>query len=145
MGITKESFVEHLQQDLAAEWAAVHRYVLQAARCTGPEGEVVRQLFLKEAREELEHAQFLAELIIDLGSQPTGECASFEVGQDLTQMLQINLDQELQDTQRYLQRAEEAEDLGMEDLEIHFEQMAADEADHARTLRRLLGKTRQLN
>jgi len=69
----KEEFIAHLQEDLAAEWAAVHRYTLQ-------------------------------------------------------------------DTKRYFERAEEAEDLGLEDLEVHLEQMAADEAGHARTLRRLLGR-----
>ena len=137
---SKEEFVAHLQQDLAAEWAAVHRYTLQAARCTGLDGEVARELFLKEAREELEHALFLADVITDLGGEPTGECAPFEVGQDVQQMLRIDLEQELADTKRYFQRAEEAEDLDLEDLEVHLEQMAADEADHARTLRRLLGR-----
>ncbi len=138
---SKEEFIANLQQDLAAEWAAVHRYTLQAARCTGLAGEIARELFLKEAREELQHALFLADVITDLGGEPTGQCASFEVGQDVQQMLQINLEQELADTKRYFQRAEEAEDLGMEDLEVQLEQMAAEEAEHARTLRRLLGRS----
>ncbi len=45
---------------------------------------------------------------------------------------------ELQDVQNYMEHAKLAEELGEVELKLKLEEMAADEAGHARELRRLL-------
>jgi bacterioferritin len=53
-------------------------------------------------------------------------------------MLELDLDMELQDVAHYMQHAWQAEELGEVELKLKLEEMAADEAGHARELRRLL-------
>jgi rubrerythrin len=45
---------------------------------------------------------------------------------------------EKSDIENYMQHAQLAEELGLIELQLHLEDMAADEAGHARELRRIL-------
>ena len=53
-------------------------------------------------------------------------------------MLELDLKMEEDDVKNYLQHSKEAEDLGLIELKMKLEEIAADEAGHARELRRLL-------
>jgi bacterioferritin len=57
---------------------------------------------------------------------------------DLKGMIELDLQMELQDVENYIQHAKLAEELGEVELKLKLEEMAADEAGHARELRRLL-------
>jgi len=53
-------------------------------------------------------------------------------------MVELDLELELQDVENYKQRAHQAEKLGEVELKVRLEDMAADESEHARELRRIL-------
>jgi bacterioferritin len=53
-------------------------------------------------------------------------------------MLEVDLAMELKDVEAYMEHAEMAGELGEVELKLKLEEMAADEAGHARELRRIL-------
>jgi bacterioferritin len=53
-------------------------------------------------------------------------------------MLELDLEMERQDVEHYRAHAALAEELGLVELQMKLEEMAADEAGHARELRRLV-------
>lgn len=134
----KDDLLQGLNEDLAAEWGAVMRYTYQASKSFGPHGMEVREMFEEEIQDELGHATFLTDVIVDLGGEPTTTPKSFPKPDDLKEMLELNLKLELQDVTNYTERSKQAEALGQMELKIKLEEMAADESGHARELRRLL-------
>jgi bacterioferritin len=136
--MTKEKFVQGLNDDLAAELGTVIRYSYQAARCYGLAVAELRELLTEEAVEELGHARYLMDVIQDLGGEPTTTPKPFEKPADVKGMLELNVKMEAEDVANYLAHAQWAEQLQFPDLKMKLEEMAADEAGHGRKLRRLL-------
>jgi bacterioferritin len=136
--MTKEDLVRALNADLAAEWGTVIRYTYQAGKSFGVLGTELREMFRKEVEDELGHAAFLTDVIVDLGGEPTTGPKEFSKPEGLKAMLQVDLEMELKDIENYRMHAKHAEELGESELKVKLEEMAADEAGHARELRRLL-------
>ncbi len=135
---TKEMLIEGLNEDLAGELGAIIRYNWQASKSFGPQGAEVRELFASEIPDELGHASFLTDVIVDLGGEPTTTPLDFERRDTLKEMVKLDLEMELQDVESYTERARQAEELGEVELKVRLEDMAADENEHARELRRIL-------
>jgi bacterioferritin len=136
--MSKEALIQGLNEDLAAEWGTIIRYTYQAGKSFGLLGAELRELFQEESQDELGHATFLTDVIVDLGGEPTTTPKEFAKPADLKGMLELDLQLELQDVENYIQHAKLAEELGEVELKLKLEEMAADEAGHARELRRLL-------
>ena len=136
--MSKESLINGLNEDLAAELGTVIRYNYQAGKSFGLLGTELREMFEEEIKDELGHAKFLTDVIIDLGGAPVTTPKSFDKPEKLTDMLELDLKMEEDDVKNYLQHSKEAEDLGLIELKMKLEEIAADEAGHARELRRLL-------
>jgi bacterioferritin len=136
--MSREKLIQGLNEDLAAEWGTIIRYSYQAGKSFGLLGAELREIFEREVQDELEHARFLTDVIIDLGGEPTTTPRAFNKPTDLKAMLELDLKMELEDIQRYKQHAALAEELGEVELKVKLEEMAADEGGHARELRRLL-------
>jgi bacterioferritin len=130
--------IKGLNEDLAAEWGTVIRYTYQAGKSYGILGAELREIFLRETADELGHAQFLTDVILDLGGEPATQPKPFEKPDDLKSMLELDLKMELEDVDNYVAHAKLAEEAGAIELKMKLEEMAADEAGHARELRRLL-------
>lgn len=133
-----QELIRHLNEDLAAEWGTIIRYIYQSSQAVGPDGERVREMLSGEIADELEHARFLSDVIVDLGGEPTTQPKRFDRPDDLEGMLRLDLELEMKDVDNYAERAEQANDLGLPGLRGKLEEMAADEAEHARAIRRLL-------
>lgn len=138
MDTTKQTLIEGLNKDLSGELGAIIRYNWQAAKAFGPQGAELRELFAEEIPDELGHASFLMDVIVDLGGEPTTTPLEFDKPDSLKGMLKLDLDLELKDVEAYKKRAEQADALGEVELKVRLEEMAADEAGHARELRRIL-------
>ena len=67
-----------------------------------------------------------------------GLTAVFEKTDDMRRMLEINIEMEAADVENYKQHAELAAELGMIDVQLQLEDMAADEAGHRREMERIL-------
>jgi bacterioferritin len=135
---TKEMFIEGLNEDLSGELGAIIRYNWQASKSFGPHGAELRELFAEEIPDELGHASFLTDVIVDLGGEPTTMPLDFEKHDNLKEMVELDLKMEKQDVESYTERAKQAEELGEVELKVRLEEMAADESEHARELRRIL-------
>lgn len=135
---TKETLIQGLNEDLAAEYGTVIRYTYQSGKAFGLIGAELRELLTSEIADELGHAAFLTDVIVDLGGEPATEPVSFRKPDGLRQMLALDEEMELQDVENYVAHAELAGELGYVELKLKLEEMAADEAGHARELRRIL-------
>jgi bacterioferritin len=135
---TKEMLIDGLNEDLAAELGTVIRYTYQAGMSFGFLGAELRELFAAETQDELGHAAFLTDIIVDLGGEPVTTPKSFEKPETIKEMLEVDLAMESADVEAYMKHAELAEELGQVELKLKLEEMAADEAGHARELRRIL-------
>jgi bacterioferritin len=136
--MTKEELIRGLNEDLAAEWGTIMRYTYQAGKSFGIIGAELREIFLRELQDELGHATFLTDVIIDLGGEPVTQPKDFDKPKDIKAMLELDLKMESADVESYRKHADWAEKLGLVELKVKLEEMAADEAGHARELRRLL-------
>ena len=136
--MNKDTLIQGLNQDLAAELGTVIRYTYQAAKCHGLLAMELRELLAKEAQDELGHAAFLMDVIQDLGGEPTTAPKPFDKPADLKGMLELDVKMEAEDVANYLAHAKLAEQLESPELKMKLEEMAADEAGHGRELRRLL-------
>jgi len=134
----KEKLIQLLNEDLSAEWGAIIRYTYQASNSFGIGGAELREIFSREVEDEIGHAKFLSDVIVDLGGEPTITPKSFEKTKDLKAMLQQDLVMEMQDVENYKHHAEMAEEIGEFELKLKLEEMAGDEDRHARELRRIL-------
>jgi bacterioferritin len=135
---TKEQLIAGLNEDLAAEWGTIIRYTYQSSKALGLRGAELRDIFEKEIPDELGHAKYLTDVVADLGGDPSIQPKSFEKPDDLKAMVELDLKMELNDVQNYSRHAKMAEELDMTGLKVKLEEMAADEAEHARDLHRIL-------
>ena len=136
--MSKENLIKGLNEDLAAELGTVIRYNYQAALMVGPSSQGLRNWFRDEVADELGHAAYLTDVIVDLGGEPTTTPKEFAKPKGLKEMLELDLEMELGDVQHYMAHAELAEKLGYAELKMKLEEMAADEEGHARDLRRIV-------
>ena len=136
--MSKQKLIDGLNEDLAAELGTVIRYTYQAAKCEGLAAAALRKLLASEAEDELGHATYLMDVIADLGGEPTTTPRPFDKPQDIKGMIELNVRMEAEDVENYLAHAALAEELGLADVKMKLEEMAADEAGHGRELRRLL-------
>ena len=136
--MSKEDLVKGLNEDLAAEWGTVIRYTYQAGKSYGIMGIELREMFEDETQDELGHAAFLTDVIIDLGGEPTTIPKEFTKPEELKAMLELDLEMERQDVENYVKHAELAGELGLVELQMKLEEMATDEAGHGRAFRRIL-------
>lgn len=136
--MTTTDLIRGLNEDLSAEWGTVIRYTHQAAHAFGIEGEHLRNILAEEVQDELGHASFLTDVIVDLGGEPTTKPREFAKPTSLRDMLELDLEMELKDVASYNEHARMADELGIPELKMKLEEMAADEAGHAREIRRLL-------
>lgn len=128
--MTKETLIDHLNEDLAGELQAIIMYVTYAASVSGPHRPSLRQFFLAEIPDETAHAQFLADKIASLGGTPTTTPRPVPPASTPQEMLQNVLAAEERAKADYKRRAQEAEEFGDKGLSTHLENMVEDETEH---------------
>jgi bacterioferritin len=134
----RDALLRGLNEDLAGELGTIIRYNYQAGRAYGPIGEHIRELFRAEVMDELGHAAFLTDVIVDLGGEPTTSPMHFEKPGTLRETLELDLRMEQADVERYKEHAALAERVGDIELKLKLEEIAADESRHARQIQRIL-------
>jgi len=136
--MTKDELIRGLNDDLAAEWGTIMRYTYQSSKAIGLRGAELREILEKEIPDELGHARYLTDVIADLGGEPNLQPKEFAKPADLKAMVELDLKMEEGDVQNYAKHAQMADELGLPELKVKLEEMAADEGKHARDLRRIL-------
>jgi bacterioferritin len=100
--MSKENLINGLNEDLAAELGTVIRYNCQAGKSFGLLGSELREMFAGEITDELGHARFLTDVIIDLGGEPVTTPKDFDKPEKLKDMLELDLKMEEDDVKNYL-------------------------------------------
>lgn len=136
--MSNEKLIAGLNEDLAGELGTIIRYNYQAGRMEGLAGNALRAMFREEMADELGHAAYLTDVIVDLGGEPTTTPAPFEKPDTVRAMLEVDMAMEQEDVVRYMDHAALAEELGHVELRFKLEEIAADEAGHAREIQRIL-------
>jgi bacterioferritin (cytochrome b1) len=110
-----------LNQQLNRELWTFLRYMLQAAQIRGAQFEPIRAMYLEEVKDEVDHAQYLANQIAMLGGTP-------QLNPDLTpppdsvhRMLEHDIEEEKTDVKNYVQLAVLAEQAGHYALKMVME------------------------
>jgi bacterioferritin len=134
----RDALLAGLNEDLSGELGTIIRYNYQAGRAYGPVGEHIRELFRAEVMDELGHAAFLTDVIVDLGGEPTTSPMPFDKPDSLKETLELDLRMEHADVERYKAHALLAEQIGDIELKLKLEEIAADESRHARQIQRIL-------
>ncbi len=136
--MTKDELIERLNEDLAAELAAVTQYLTYAAKATGPYRPQLAQFFQAEIVDEQAHALFLANKVVALGGEPTTVARPVPPAHSNREMLEAVVMVERRAVEDYKQRAREAEEFGDKGLAVQLEDMIRDESTHAEESERML-------
>jgi bacterioferritin len=135
--MANEGLITGLNEALNREFSTIIRYLLQGSIIRGRQNQSLRQMYRDEVRDEIGHAQYLADKIVALGARPT-------VNPDLTppptgidKMIDNDLAKEESDTAHYKKLADMADQSGDIELKMKMEEQAADESHHADELRRM--------
>lgn len=139
MTTNREELIQALNHALNREVSTFLRYMLSAARIKGAQWAAVRDMYSAEVVDEVGHATYLADKIVMLGGTPELNPDLTPPAEDVMDMLRYDISQEFIDVQGYLRLAEIAGAEGMIDLQKHMEEQAADEAQHADVMQRMLG------
>jgi len=138
MSLTQDKLIDLLNQDLAHEYSAIVQYLTYAAIVKGPYRPQLKAFFEAEIPDETGHAQFLAGKIVALGGTPTTEAAPVKAATNAKAMLEAIIEAEDGARSRYIERAEQAEELGFKGLQVQLEDMVRDETGHMEESQRIL-------
>ena len=134
----KQTLIDHLNGDLAAELGAIIQFTIYAAKATGPYRPELANFFLAEVSDEQLHAQYLANKIVALGGEPTTITRLVIVSDSNQKNLETMLSDEKNIVKRYVERRSEAEAFGDYGLMVQIEDMIRDESNHAEEVERML-------
>lgn len=136
--MTEQELIDLLNDDLAHELQAITQYLTYAAKVNGPYRPELSEFFLAEIPEETEHAKYLANKIVALGGEPTTTAATVPSASTNREMLQAVFEAESGAVDRYAERSEQAEKMGMKGLQVQLEDMCRDETEHRDEVARIL-------
>lgn len=134
----KQTLINGLNEDLAAEFQAVIMYATYSAQVTGPYRPQLVQFMQGEIPDELGHAQFLADKIAALGGVPNKTASPVPEAETAKEMLERILEAEQKAIANYTKRAEQAKEAGDVGLAVQLEDMVRDETEHYEETRKLL-------
>lgn len=136
--MTKDELIAALNEDLAYELSAITQYVVYAAKVTGPYRPQLVTFFEAEIPDETAHAKFLANKIVALGGEPATQARPVAPAASNHELLEEIVKAETIAVNRYTQRAQQAEELGLKGLQVQLEDMVRDETQHKEETERIL-------
>ena len=138
----RDKLIQQLNEDLKNEWKHLRFYLYHASAVTGLHCEEYKELFLKEATNEMAHVTAFSDMIIGMGGVATHESNDFEKFTKPKDILTYALAMEEEVVKNYTDRMIDAEYLGGVDgqwLEIFLEgqiQDSREDVDHFRQILR---------
>jgi len=125
-----EKLVEMLNSDLAGELQAIIQYLQHAYHVVGPYREHVHDVLEEIAKDEMKHAEELAERIEALGGVPTAKPRPIKEAETLEKMLQLDLQAEKTALKDYYDHRNKAEEMGEISTALILEDIIVDEQHH---------------
>ncbi len=126
--MANQKLIDHLNQALSIEYAAVVQYNQHSALIQGTDRKVYEGFFTEASEEARDHAKKVADWIVNIGGVPTIEVASVRQATDLTTMLEVDLETEKEALAAYRAAHAAAEDASPIQFMIE-EQIMAEQED----------------
>ena len=136
----RDELVTLLNEDLGTEFRSIVQYVQHLAIITGPEFQSTVEELRAHLSQELNHATLLAEQIDFLGGTPTVEVPAVPAANDSRHALELDLELESSQLERYRQRVAQANELGLPDVAEVLRPLLEQTQDHVRDLQSALGR-----
>ena len=133
-----KQLIELLNEDLSHEYSAIVQYLTYSAKVGGAYGGELSAFCAEELPDGTANATFLASKIVALGGEPTTVAKPVPEAGDAKAMLEAVREAEAGARTRYIQRAEQAERLGLKGLQVALEDMVRDETEHLEETERIL-------
>jgi bacterioferritin len=138
--VEQRQLVELMNQDLGTEYRSIVQYVQHIATLKGLEVQSLLTELRQHLAQELNHAMVLAEQIDFLGGVPTVAVPAVPSATDTQHALQLDLELEEQQLQRYRERIEQAQELSLPDVAEALRPLLEQTQEHVRDLRSALGR-----
>jgi bacterioferritin len=136
----QRQLVELMNEDLGTEYRSIVQYVQHIATLKGLEVQSLLTELRQHLTQELNHAVVLAEQIDFLGGVPTVQVPAIPSATDTQQALQLDLELEEHQLQRYRERIAQAQELSLPDVAEALRPLLEQTQEHVRDLRGALGR-----
>src|ERR1700761_2961532 len=137
--ITREQFIDALNEDLSREYQAIIAYVNYSQVLKGAAYMNIADELAVHATEELTHALKIANAIDYLGGMPTVQPKPVKTSEKAEDMLRFDLDNEKETIRQYRRRLKQAEELNEYAVSQTIRTILIDEQDHLVSLATALG------
>jgi bacterioferritin len=135
----KTEFVKLLNEDLETEFRSIVQYVQHIAIIKGAEYMSTVDELRTHVTQELNHALVLAEQVEFLGGVPSTAVPEPPDTTDSRRALELDLELETNQLQRYRDRSEQATELGLADVAEALRPLLSQTQEHVRDLEAVLG------
>jgi bacterioferritin len=136
----KNEFVALLNEDLSTEYQSIVQYTQHIATIKGAKYQSLIEELRKHLSQELNHAMVLAEQIDFLGGVPGVRVPEVREETDEEAALRLDLALETNQLQRYRDRVQEANELGLPDVAEAIKPLLTQTQDHVMDLQTALGE-----
>lgn len=141
VGTASQSLLDTLNNLRARELAVSIQYMRHHYRVTGSDSFGPEDEFKSTAITEMKHAEKLAERIDFLGGDPTTKPWDVSTGEEtLQQMATVDLAAEEDAVRLYRDAIRQFDDEGDSTTRLMLEEILADEEEHVKLFRQMLGK-----
>jgi bacterioferritin len=138
--VDKKTLIEHLNEDLSGELQAIVQYLQHSFLVKGLGRLPIHDQLESNAKDEMGHAETLAERIVAMGGVPTVKPRKIMEAATTEAMLEADLEGENRALADYAARIKEAEAAGEIGTALILESILVDEQGHADDLVMLLRK-----
>lgn len=138
-GMETNELIDALNEDLQSEFHSIVQYVQHITIVTGAEFVSTVDELRAHLSQELQHALALAEQVAFLGGTPTTKVPEPPTETDSRRALQLDLDLETAQLERYRERTAQVTDMGLVDVAEALRPLLTQTQDHVRDLQAALG------
>jgi bacterioferritin len=136
----KTEFIKLLNEDLETEFRSIVQYVQHIAIIKGAEYMSTVDELRVHVGQELNHALVLAEQVEFLGGVPSTTTPQPPATTDSLAALEMDLELETHQLERYRERSAQATELGLADVAEALRPLLSQTQEHVRDLEGVLGK-----
>lgn len=134
----KEKLVALMNEDLETEFRSIVQYVNHVATISGPDFAPLVDELREHLSQELSHATILAEQIDFLDGTPSTHVPDVPAARDAQHALELDLELETMQLERYRERFDQATDAGLPDVAEALRPLLEQTQDHVRDLKAVL-------
>ncbi|MBT8421653.1 MAG: ferritin-like domain-containing protein [Gammaproteobacteria bacterium] len=138
MTVSKDKFVDNLNEDLQLEFKSIVMYINQIARLKGAEYQQTIEELRGHLDQEANHAIIVAQQIDFLGGTPTATVPDIDLAGSSEKAFQADLELEEEQLNRYRERVQQADELGLPDVAESLAPVLEETQHHVRDLRSVL-------